>query len=422
MEHTVTAPTDGVLSRARGRGPAPRWRPARCWPWSRPTAPQTKENSMTRSPLHRVRGAPGAAHAGGAAGRRSTAASTSPSKARAGRKHHRPVAGDRQARLPRGQPPRGVRRRRRRHRRHRGGAGGAGRGRLPAADDGGLPGDLRHRSSPASAPRSRSSAGCPASPTASITMAFAITEPDAGSNSHNITTTARRDGDDWVLNGRKIYISGVDEAARGARRRPHRGREDRQAQALPVRGADRRARLRVHRRSRWRSSARSGSSRCSSTTSGCPPTRSSGDEDAGLVQLFAGLNPERIMAAVVRDGHGPLRARQGAPTYVKERDRSSAARSAPTRRSPTRWPQSHIEIELARLMMQKAAALLRRRRRHGRRRGREHGEVRRRRGRLRRRRPGRPVPRRQRHHPGVRRRRPAGRLPGRPDRPRSAGR
>ena len=44
------------------------------------------------------------------------------------------------------------------------------------------------------------------------TMAFAITEPDAGTNSHNITTTARRDGDEWVLNGRKIYISGVDEA------------------------------------------------------------------------------------------------------------------------------------------------------------------------------------------------------------------
>src|SRR3954452_15064026 len=41
-------------------------------------------------------------------------------------------------------------------------------------------------------------------------MAFGITEPDAGSNSHNITTTARRDGDDWILNGRKIYVSGVD--------------------------------------------------------------------------------------------------------------------------------------------------------------------------------------------------------------------
>src|SRR5215208_4763056 len=45
-----------------------------------------------------------------------------------------------------------------------------------------------------------------------ITMAFAITEPDAGSNSHRITTTARRDGNDWLLNGQKVYISGVDQA------------------------------------------------------------------------------------------------------------------------------------------------------------------------------------------------------------------
>ncbi len=43
-------------------------------------------------------------------------------------------------------------------------------------------------------------------------MAFAITEPDAGSNSHRLATTAERDGDDWVLNGTKYYISGVDEA------------------------------------------------------------------------------------------------------------------------------------------------------------------------------------------------------------------
>lgn len=43
--------------------------------------------------------------------------------------------------------------------------------------------------------------------------AFGITEPDAGSNSHNITTHARRDGTDWILNGRKTFISGVDEAS-----------------------------------------------------------------------------------------------------------------------------------------------------------------------------------------------------------------
>jgi alkylation response protein AidB-like acyl-CoA dehydrogenase len=43
-------------------------------------------------------------------------------------------------------------------------------------------------------------------------IVFAITEPDAGSNSHRISTTATRDGGDYLLNGTKYYISGVDEA------------------------------------------------------------------------------------------------------------------------------------------------------------------------------------------------------------------
>jgi len=43
-------------------------------------------------------------------------------------------------------------------------------------------------------------------------MVFAITEPDAGSNTLRTSTTAARDGEDWVLNGTKYYISGVDEA------------------------------------------------------------------------------------------------------------------------------------------------------------------------------------------------------------------
>ena len=52
----------------------------------------------------------------------------------------------------------------------------------------------------------------PAIADGSLTMAFAITEPDAGSNSHKITTTARRDGKDWILKGQKVFISGIDQA------------------------------------------------------------------------------------------------------------------------------------------------------------------------------------------------------------------
>jgi alkylation response protein AidB-like acyl-CoA dehydrogenase len=43
-------------------------------------------------------------------------------------------------------------------------------------------------------------------------IVFAITEPDAGSNTRQISTTAKQDGSDWVLTGTKYYISGVDEA------------------------------------------------------------------------------------------------------------------------------------------------------------------------------------------------------------------
>lgn len=44
-------------------------------------------------------------------------------------------------------------------------------------------------------------------------MAFAITEPDAGSNTHRLSTRAASDKGGWQINGRKWYISGVDEAS-----------------------------------------------------------------------------------------------------------------------------------------------------------------------------------------------------------------
>lgn len=74
-------------------------------------------------------------------------------------------------------------------------------------------------------------------------MAFGITEPDAYSNSHRITTTARRDGADWLLTGRKVFVSGVDIADAvlivGRTEDARTGR----LQALPVHRPHRRARL-----------------------------------------------------------------------------------------------------------------------------------------------------------------------------------
>jgi len=41
---------------------------------------------------------------------------------------------------------------------------------------------------------------------------FAITEPDAGSDAANIKTSARPDGDDWLINGEKTFITGGNDA------------------------------------------------------------------------------------------------------------------------------------------------------------------------------------------------------------------
>jgi alkylation response protein AidB-like acyl-CoA dehydrogenase len=45
-----------------------------------------------------------------------------------------------------------------------------------------------------------------------VKIAFAITEPDAGSNSHQLATTARRDGDKYYISGQKTFITAADQA------------------------------------------------------------------------------------------------------------------------------------------------------------------------------------------------------------------
>ncbi len=188
----------------------------------------------------------------------------------------------------------------------------------------------------------------------SITMAFAITEPDAGSNSHRITTTARRDGGDWILSGQKVWISGVD-----------------QSQAVLVVGRT--------------EDAKTGSLRPAlfvvpTDSPGFTFTRIPmdltmpesqfqvfidevrlpadalvGAEDAAIAQLFAGLNPERIMGAASAVGMGRL-ALEKACQYVKTRQVWKTPIGA---HQGIAHPlaQNHIELELAKLMMQKAAAL-----------------------------------------------------------------
>ena len=188
----------------------------------------------------------------------------------------------------------------------------------------------------------------------SITMAFAITEPDAGSNSHRITTTARRDGSDWILSGQKVYISGVD-----------------QAQAVLVVGRTEEAKT---------GNLKPALFIVPTDTPGftftkipmelvspesqfqvfidevrLPADALVGSEDAAIAQLFAGLNPERIMGAASAVGMGRL-AINKATDYVKTRQVWKTPIGAHQGISHP-LAQNHIEVELAKLMMQKAATL-----------------------------------------------------------------
>ncbi|MGW6982695.1 acyl-CoA dehydrogenase family protein [Streptomyces sp. NPDC054932] len=188
----------------------------------------------------------------------------------------------------------------------------------------------------------------------SRTMAFGITEPDAGSNSHRITTTARRDGDDWVLTGRKVFISGVDiadatlivgrtEDARTGSLKPCLFIVPRDAPGfsrsvieMELQAAEKQFELVLD-------------------DVRLPADALVGDEDAGLLQLFAGLNPERIMTAAFAIGMG-RHALAKAVDYAKTRQVWKEPIGA---HQAVAHPlaQAHIELELARLMMQRAAAL-----------------------------------------------------------------
>lgn len=199
-----------------------------------------------------------------------------------------------------------------------------------------------------------------------LTMAFGITEPDAGSNSHRITTTARRDGEDWLLTGRKVFVSGVDiadatlivgrtEDARTGRLKPclfivprdtpgfQRSQIDMELQA-----PEKQFEL-VLDDVRLPADALVGGGTSRSSEA------ESGGGDAGLLQLFAGLNPERIMTAAFALGMGRY-ALGRAVDYARTRQvwkepiGSHQAIAHPL-------AQAHIELELARLMMQKAARL-----------------------------------------------------------------
>ncbi|MFI0505828.1 acyl-CoA dehydrogenase family protein [Streptomyces albogriseolus] len=188
------------------------------------------------------------------------------------------------------------------------------------------------------------------------TMAFGITEPDAGSNSHRITTTARRDPatGDWLLTGRKVFVSGVDIAdATLVVGRTEDTRTGRLKPCLFIVPRDtpgfRRNKIDMEL------SAAEKQFELVLDDVRLPADSLVGDEDAGLLQLFAGLNPERIMTAAFAIGMGRF-ALSRAVEYARDRTVWKAPIGS---HQAIAHPlaQAHIDLELARLMMQKAAHL-----------------------------------------------------------------
>jgi alkylation response protein AidB-like acyl-CoA dehydrogenase len=186
-----------------------------------------------------------------------------------------------------------------------------------------------------------------------ITMAFAITEPDAGSNSHRITTTARRDGSDWILSGQKVYISGVDQAqavlvvgrteeAKTGNLKPALFVVPTDTPGLNYTKIDMEIVSPENQFQLFLDDVR------------LPADALVGAEDAAIAQLFAGLNPERIMGAASAVGMGRF-AIDKATDYVKTRQVWKTPIGAHQGLSHP-LAQNYIEIELAKLMMQKAAS------------------------------------------------------------------
>jgi alkylation response protein AidB-like acyl-CoA dehydrogenase len=192
--------------------------------------------------------------------------------------------------------------------------------------------------------------------TGTTRVAFAITEPDAGTNSHNLSTAATRDGDTYRVRGTKTYISGVEDAQAIlviARKREADGTlglpllmlVDTDAsglskQLIPValKASDKQWTLFFD-------------------DVEVPAERVIGEsEGAGLKAAFDGLNPERIMGAAVANGVG-LRALRLASDYANERRVWGDTPIGAHQGLSHPLAKAKIELELARLMTQKAAAL-----------------------------------------------------------------
>ncbi|WP_281689806.1 acyl-CoA dehydrogenase family protein [Pseudonocardia thermophila] len=188
----------------------------------------------------------------------------------------------------------------------------------------------------------------------SVKMSFAITEPDAGSNSHRITTTARRDpAGGWRLSGHKYYISGVDETDATLVVARLEGAQGALRPAMFIVPTD--APGYTYTPIDMAFTAAEKQFTVFFDDVHLPDDALVGGEEAGLSALFAGLNPERITVAAYSNGLARFALGKGI-AYAKERSVWGTPIGA---HQAIAHPlaKAHIEVELARMATMRAAWL-----------------------------------------------------------------
>jgi alkylation response protein AidB-like acyl-CoA dehydrogenase len=189
-----------------------------------------------------------------------------------------------------------------------------------------------------------------------IRMAFAITEPDAGSNSHRIATKAVPDGQGYRLSGAKYWISGVDEsdlmmvvARTGTDESTGRARL-----SLFVVDTDASGIEQHPIASHVITTERQFSLFFDDVAVG--HDRLLGNEGDGLRQIFHGLNPERVTSAAVATGIGRFALAKASAQATQRRVWNVPIGAHQGLAHPL--AKAKIHLEHARLATQRAAWLI----------------------------------------------------------------
>ena len=185
-------------------------------------------------------------------------------------------------------------------------------------------------------------------------VVFAITEPGAGSNTHQLTTTASGEGDLWVVSGEKYYSSGGDEAAALLLvARTGRDPSGNARLSLFLVPTDAPGLQQVPLPVDVMLPEKQFTLRFDEVR--LPATALVGDEGQGFRQVFHGLNPERITGAALCVGIARY-ALARAARYANEREVWGRPIGAHQGVSHP-LAKARIETELAALMTRKAAWL-----------------------------------------------------------------